>query len=225
MKKSNSRPKTVRYVILWGGTGQAKVLRPIIEYYGSKIIAIFDYTPNLTPPFKDIPLYHDSKFPEWLKKQKNKKEIGFCVAIGRPSQTRLKIYTMLKDAGLTPVSVIHPNTIIAKNAEIGEGVQMMAGAIIQPEAIIGKACIINTRASIDHECILGDGVVIAPGAVLCGSVKVKNNAWVAAGATVLPWLTIGENVVVGAGAVVTKNVPNNMTVVGVPAKPIKRKTK
>jgi len=97
----------------------------------------------------------------------------------------------------------------------------MAGAIIQPEAIIGKSCIINTKASVDHECVLEDGVEIAPGATLCGSIHVGKCAWVASGATVLPFLKIGENSIVGAGAVVTKNVPANQIVVGIPAKKLK----
>ena len=40
-------------VLLYGGTGQAKVVRPIIEYYGSTIDAVIDDTPDLTPPFED----------------------------------------------------------------------------------------------------------------------------------------------------------------------------
>jgi len=45
-------------VFLWGGTGQAKVVRPIIDSYGSRVIAVFDDTPNLRSPFDDIPIYH-----------------------------------------------------------------------------------------------------------------------------------------------------------------------
>ena len=44
-------------IILYGGTGQAKVVRPIIEYYGSRLVAIFDDTPNLKKPFHDVSLY------------------------------------------------------------------------------------------------------------------------------------------------------------------------
>jgi len=53
-------------------------------------------------------------------------------------------------------------------------------------------------------------------------VVIKRNAWLGAGVTVLPGVTIGENAVVGAGAVVTKNVPDNTVVAGVPAKIIKQ---
>jgi acetyltransferase-like isoleucine patch superfamily enzyme len=55
-----------------------------------------------------------------------------------------------------------------------------------------------------------------------GKVVIKRNAWIGAGATILPGVTIGENAVVAAGAVVTKNVPVNTVVAGVPAKTIRK---
>ena len=53
------------------------------------------------------------------------------------------------------------------------------------------------------------------------SVIIKRNTWIGANATILPGVTIGENSVVAAGAVVTKDVPTNTVVAGVPAKVIK----
>ncbi|MNK21083.1 putative acetyltransferase [compost metagenome] len=53
------------------------------------------------------------------------------------------------------------------------------------------------------------------------SIHIKNNAWIGANVTILPGVTIGENSVVAAGAVVSKDVPDNSVVGGVPAKFIK----
>ncbi len=53
------------------------------------------------------------------------------------------------------------------------------------------------------------------------SVHIKRNAWIGAAATILPGVTVGENAVIAAGAVVTKDVPDNAIVGGVPAKLIK----
>jgi acetyltransferase-like isoleucine patch superfamily enzyme len=58
-------------------------------------------------------------------------------------------------------------------------------------------------------------------ALICKPIIIKRNAWIGAGATILPGVTIGENAVVAAGAVVSKNVPGNVIVAGVPAKIIK----
>ncbi|MDB5112014.1 MAG: acetyltransferase, partial [Mucilaginibacter sp.] len=57
--------------------------------------------------------------------------------------------------------------------------------------------------------------------LVCSPIVVKRNAWIGAAATILPGVTIGENSVVAAGAVVTKDVPANTIVAGVPARAIK----
>lgn len=82
-----------------------------------------------------------------------------------------------------------------------------------------------------------DGVLIGPRAKLISvnhplnpadrhklelkSVRVEKNAWIGADATILPGVTVGVNAVVAAGAIVTKDVPANTVVAGVPAKVIK----
>jgi sugar O-acyltransferase (sialic acid O-acetyltransferase NeuD family) len=212
------------FIILWGGTGQAKVVRPIIEYYGSKVVAVFDDTPNLIPPFPDIPLYFSWKgFQEWIGNQENIENIGFCVTIGNPhGRVRLKLHEKLSNAGLKPTTIIHHTAWIAENVVIDEGAQIMAGAIIQPEVKIGRQCIINTKVSVDHECTLEDGVEIAPGSILCGNIHAEINTWICAGATVLPRIRIGHDSIVGAGSLVTKDVPVNTLVYGVPAKIIRK---
>jgi sugar O-acyltransferase (sialic acid O-acetyltransferase NeuD family) len=213
-------------IILWGGTGQAKVVRPIIESRGSRVVAVFDDTPDLPPPFPDVPLYCGMDgFREWLRSQSRDGEFGFCIAIGNPhGRVRMKYHELLVAAGLIPVTVAHRSAQIAANA-VGHGCQFMAGSIVNPEARLGNQCIINTKASVDHECILADGVEIAPGATLCGLVVLGTGVWIGAGATVLPRVHVGEDSIVGAGAVVNKNVPAGVTVVGVPAKPVQRSIK
>ena len=208
-----------KYVILYGGTGQSKVVKPIIEYYGSKVIAIFDDTGNLKKPFVDVDLYGGfESLLEW-KDTVNIHEIGFLITIGNPhGNVRLDLHEKLIDQGFSSITIIHPEAIISADCEIGMGSQVMAGAVIMPEVRIGKQCIINTKASIDHECMIDDGCEVAPGATLCGCVTMHRNSWVCAGATVLPKISIGENSIVGSGSVVINDIEDNRTVVGVPAK-------
>lgn len=52
-------------------------------------------------------------------------------------------------------------------------------------------------------------------------IVIKRNAWIGAAATILPGVTVGENAVVAAGAVVSRDVPDNTVVAGVPAKVVK----
>lgn len=205
-------------VVLYGGTGQAKVVRPIIEGYGAHVAAVVDDTPGLPAPFPDVPLLRGWQgLLQWLD-GRDCSRVGFSVTIGNPNgRVRVQIAEDLKNIGLAPVTVVHPMAWIAENASIGVGCQILVAATICAEVQIGQHCIVNTRASVDHETVLEDGVEIAPGATLCGLVTVRRFAWVCAGATVLPRRTIGEDAIVGAGAVVLEDVAAGQMVVGVPA--------
>jgi len=209
--------------IIWGGTGQAKIVRPIIENHGLEVLAIFDDTEGLTPPFNDIPLYFGNDYDSWIS-QVDKRDLKFCVAIGNPSGlVRIRIANRLTSDGLTPIDAVHKTAFISNSAVIGSGCQISAGATVLEEAVLGIQCIVNTNASVDHECVLGNGVEISPGVTLCGNVTIDDGAWIGAGATVLPGLQIGENSIVGAGALVVEDVPPNVVVVGVPSRITNRK--
>ena len=109
-------------VILWGGTGQAKVIRPILESAGHEIVAVFDETPNLKPPFNNIPLHFGwDEFEQWLN-HRMEERFGFCITIGNPhGRVRLQLHNYLTTAGLKPLDAIHPKAIVAPNASINEG--------------------------------------------------------------------------------------------------------
>lgn len=118
-------------------------------------------------------------------------------------------------------SLIHPSAIISSDVQIGEGTVIMAGAIVQPGVKIGKHCIINTGACIDHDCQINDYVHIAPNTSIAGGVKVGEGTLIGIGSSIIPNIIIGKWSIIGAGSVIVDNQPDNCTVVGSPAKPIK----
>jgi acetyltransferase EpsM len=121
-------------------------------------------------------------------------------------------------SGVAWARVRHPSATISRRAEIGAGVFLGARCVVNIRANVGDHAIINTGAIVEHECVIGPNVHIAPGAVLCGNVRVGAGTLVGAGARVIPGVTIGERCLVGAGAVVVRDVPDGLTVVGVPAR-------
>jgi UDP-perosamine 4-acetyltransferase len=136
---------------------------------------------------------------------------------------RLRVFDYFVARNYRFASVIHSSALIASDARVDEGVQIMAGAIIQTGCVAHENSIINTGAQLDHDCIMDAHAHVAPGAVLSGSVHVGARAHVGAGATVIQGVHIGPDAIVGAGAVVLTDVPASCTVVGVPARPIRVK--
>jgi len=89
----------------------------------------------------------------------------------------------------------------------------MGGITIEDQVLIGpKVNLVTENHPLDPE---------DRRALITKPIVVKRNAWIGAGATILPGVTIGENSVVAAGAVVSKDVPDNVIVGGIPAKFIK----
>jgi sugar O-acyltransferase (sialic acid O-acetyltransferase NeuD family) len=139
----------------------------------------------------------------------------------RAGYHRKSLFERFKREGYQFASVIHPSVVIARDVVLSEGVQIMAAAVVQSGCHIGKNTIINTRAVVDHDCHIGSHVHIAPGAILSGGVDVGENAHIGTGATVIQGIRIGRNSLVAAGAVVIRDVPEDVTVAGVPAREIK----
>jgi len=105
--------------------------------------------------------------------------------------------------------ITHAASIVASDAELKAGAQVMAGAIVQTGAKVGCNVIVNTGAIVEHDCRVGDHGHIAPGATLCGGVVVGEEVHIGAGAVVLNGLSVGHGAVITAGAVVTADVGNH----------------
>lgn len=138
-------------------------------------------------------------------------------SVGVPVK-RQALFARFKLAGYSFATVVHPSAVIAADVELGEGVQVMAGAVIQTGCRIGSNCIINTRASVDHDCIIGDHVHIAPGVTMSGGVQAGRGSHIGTGVTIIQGASIGSDCLVAAGAVVTRDVSAGTMVRGVPAR-------
>ena len=131
--------------------------------------------------------------------------------------------TRLLDAGLTPFSIIAPNSVNFDHNIIGEGAILCPFSTVSVNTRIGRFFHCNVYSYVAHDCVVGDFVTFGPNVLCNGQVVVEDRAYIGAGAVLRQGkherpMVIGRGAVVGMGAVVTSSVAPFTTVVGNPAR-------
>ncbi len=121
----------------------------------------------------------------------------------------------------TFATIIHPTAHFSLPAIAGEGTFIGVGSIIGSHTSLGKHVLVNRGVLIGHHTTIGDYVTINPGANIAGKISIGSHTYIGMGAVIIDKLKIGNHAVIGAGAVVTKDVPDNVLVVGVPGRIVK----
>lgn len=195
----------VKRLVIIGASGHGKVIADIAVKNGYEDIVFLDDDENVKE-CAGFPVV--GKTCEAILIEGDK-----IVAIGNP-----KIRERIQEDIGGVITLIHPDAVISRRVEIGEGSVIMAGAVINTDVIIGKGCIINTAASVDHDCRVGDYVHVSVGAHLSGTVIIGRRTWIGAGATASNNVNICGDCMIGAGTVVIKDIEKPGTYVGVPAR-------
>lgn len=174
----------------------------------------------------DLPDLLYGKFPV-LKNEMQVKEHflkfgnSFTIGIGSPLLRKKMHDKFVQVGGELKSTVSKFSDIGSYGVTVGEGCNILSGAIFSNSVSIGKANIIYYNSIITYDVITGDYVEISPGAKLLGRCSVGTYSSIGCNAVILPDVKVGRNVIVGAGAVVTKDLPDNCVAVGIPAKIIK----
>jgi sugar O-acyltransferase (sialic acid O-acetyltransferase NeuD family) len=126
-----------------------------------------------------------------------------------------------------PFSLVAANSLNLHANEIGEGAILCPFTTITCNARIGKYFHANIYSYVAHDCVIGDFVTFAPAVHCNGGVTIEDYAYIGTGATIKHGtgagpIVIGRGAVVGMGAVVTKSVAPFATVVGNPARPLRK---
>lgn len=197
---------TDKRLYILGAGGHAKDIADIARSCGWKIAAFFDDNPDRgsgyridqagLDRFESYSSYVVGANWPWVKRQIVDKYIG---------------------GWLVAPAIIH------SSATLGDDNLFMSGVVIGANTSVGNTVTLSPHVHIGAgvtitRATVGRYTTIGPGANVCGDVSIGREVVIGAGATVSNLIEIGDNAIIGAGAVVVKDVPNGMTVAGVPAR-------
>lgn len=208
-------------ILVYGAGGFAREVKDVLdamEEAGNAVRCIGfldDAVNNHGRTLNDVPVHGgEDKIREFAD------QVEFLIGIGNPA-VKKKIAEKIDENGGRFAKAFHPTAVTSRYVEYGEGAIVTAGVILTNQIKIGKHVILNLGVTVGHDCELENYVTVAPGVFISGNVHIGEGTDVGTGSSIIQGVKIGRWSVIGAGAVITKDIPDNCTAVGVPAKVIK----
>ncbi|MFJ5713895.1 acetyltransferase [Neobacillus sp. NPDC093127] len=141
------------------------------------------------------------------------------MAIADP-KTKLAIANVLEERGARFITLIHSTAIIGKNVEIGKGSVVCPRAVLTCDIQLGSFVLLNLGVTIGHDVCIGNGCTINSHSDVTGCAQLGTGVFLGSHAVITPSVKVRDFAKIGAGSVVIKQVSQDTTVFGIPAKRI-----
>lgn len=153
--------------------------------------------------------------------QSYEKNVHVVCAIAKSTIKRKVIEKLQTNTNISFPNLIDPSVICADSAIFGIGSIVCANSVVSVNVQINDFVLIDWNCTVGHEAILESYTTLYPGVRVSGDTVIGKETEIGTGSCIIQGKTIGQNAVIGAGAVVVRDIPENCTAVGNPAKVIK----
>lgn len=194
-------------VIILGAGGHAKVIAEAIVQSGRKIIGFVTSDKKPGTSFFGFGVLGDDNIIASYPPDKVLLANGVGALPGQDQRWLLAV--KMRKQGYYFTTIIHPSAVVTSDVKLAEGVQVMAGSVIQPGTKIGRDSIINTGVIIDHDCNIAPNCHLSPGVACSGGVNIGQGTHLGTGVLIIQNISVGRNSVVAAGSVIYKDISNN----------------
>jgi sugar O-acyltransferase (sialic acid O-acetyltransferase NeuD family) len=205
---------------VYGASGYGKEVLPIVKRQLNSREAIHEfYFIDDDQSIKSLITHDVLTFEEFLKVSAD--ELSVVIAIAE-SQIREILTVKCLNENLNILNVQAENVVMFENVNVGLGHILSPFVTLTSDIKIGLSFHANIYSYVAHDCVIGDYVTFAPGVKCNGNVKVCDHAYIGTGAIIKQGkpgkpIVIGQGAVIGAGSMVTKSIPDGITVFGNPA--------
>ena len=201
---------------IYGASGFGKEILPLVKkQFGSESKIVFVDDGDVPNELLGCDILN---FEQFVNLEGQKK---VTIAIAN-SKIRKKLTLKCLENGVETFDVKASNVVVLENVKMDDGSILCPFVTLTSDITIGKSFQANIYSYVAHDCVIGDYVTFAPAVKCNGNVHIGDHAYIGTGAIIHQGkpnrpLKIGKGAVVAAGAVVTKSVPDGMTVFGNPA--------
>lgn len=203
-------------VILVGGGGFGRELLSWAEHGaledGAQFTAFLDDSAGALDGFGHA-LDHLGRIDDFQPRSGDR----LVMAIGDPGHKR-RIAELLKGRGAQFARLVHPSAVVARSAQLGEGVVLCPQAVVSANARIGDLVAVNAFTGVGHDVVIGAWSTLSAHVDLTGWVTVGEGCFFGSGARVAPKVQVGAGARIGAGSVILRRVADGAVMYAAPAR-------
>lgn len=149
-------------------------------------------------------------------------ETNVAITVGEPKLRKKIAQRLMHNPKLKFPNLVMDDTRVCSDIKMGQGCILSMGCRISTNVTLGDFVFLNIDSLICHDGTIGSYTTLSPDVKVAGQVAIGSECMIGLGSKVKQNVTIDDRVIAGAGSVIVKDIENDCTVTGIPAKPMKK---